>query len=75
MALAGAGIFWRKFVYRRIPPLQLSLHICAATSILVWTCWDVLFIKKPSEIGAIQGMITGLGWAALVMGITSGTIP
>jgi len=60
MALAGAGIFGGKFVYRRIPPLQLSLHICAATSILVWTCWDVLFIKKPSEIGAIQGMITGL---------------
>ncbi|KAA8517746.1 hypothetical protein F0562_015195 [Nyssa sinensis] len=64
----------------------LNTHICAATSLLVWTCWDVLFFKKPSVIGAIQGMITGLvcitpgaglvqGWAALVMGIASGTIP
>ena len=60
MALAWAGIFWRKFVYCRIPPLQFSSHICAATSILVWTCWDVLFFKKPSVIGAIQGMISGL---------------
>ena len=38
----------------------LNTHICAATSLLVWTCWDVLFFKKPSVIGAIQGMITGL---------------
>lgn len=38
----------------------LNTHICAATSLLTWVCWDVLFFKKPSVIGAIQGMITGL---------------
>ena len=38
----------------------LNTHICAATSLLVWTSWDVLLFKKPSVIGAIQGMITGL---------------
>lgn len=38
----------------------LNTHICAATSLLTWTCWDLVFFKKPSVIGAIQGMITGL---------------
>jgi Amt family ammonium transporter len=64
----------------------LNTNICAATSLLVWTCLDVIFFKKPSVIGAVQGMITGLvcitpgaglvqGWAAIVMGILSGSIP
>nr|XP_048319541.1 ammonium transporter 3 member 3-like [Ziziphus jujuba var. spinosa] len=64
----------------------LNTHICAATSLLIRTWWDIFFLKKPSAIGAIQGTMTGLvciapaaglvqGWAALVMGIASGTIP
>ncbi|KAL6010161.1 Ammonium transporter [Asimina triloba] len=64
----------------------LNTHICTTTSIIVWTCMDVLVFGKPSVIGSIQGMITGLvcitpaaglvqGWAALVMGIASGSIP
>jgi Amt family ammonium transporter len=47
---------------------------------------DLIFFKKPAVIGAVQGMITGLvaitpaagliaGWAAIVMGILSGSIP
>ncbi|XP_041023819.1 ammonium transporter 3 member 1-like [Juglans microcarpa x Juglans regia] len=96
LALAGAGILWMGWSgFNGGDPFSanvdssmavLNTHICAATSLLVWTCWDVLFFKKPSVIGAIQGMITGLvcitpgaglvqGWAALVMGIVSGTIP
>jgi Amt family ammonium transporter len=38
----------------------LNTNICAATSLLVWTWLDVIFFKKPSVIGAVQGMITGL---------------
>ncbi|CAA6654721.1 unnamed protein product [Spirodela intermedia] len=64
----------------------LNTNICAATSLLVWTCLDVAFFKKPSVIGAVQGMMTGLvcitpgaglvhGWAAIVMGMLSGSIP
>ncbi|XP_020095440.1 ammonium transporter 3 member 1-like [Ananas comosus] len=64
----------------------LNTNICAATSLLVWTCLDVAFFHKPSVIGAVQGMITGLvcitpgaglvqGWAAIVMGVLSGSIP
>ncbi|KAE8694957.1 Ammonium transporter 3 member 2 [Hibiscus syriacus] len=55
---------------------ELNTNICAATSLLVWRL-DVIFFKKPSVIGAVQGMITGLvcitpgaglvqGWAAIV---------
>ncbi|KAG6475345.1 hypothetical protein ZIOFF_064563 [Zingiber officinale] len=64
----------------------LNTHICASMSLLMWTTLDVIFFKKPSVIGAVQGMITGLvcitpgaglvqGWAAMLMGILSGSIP
>lgn len=47
---------------------------------------DLIFYKKPSLIGAVNGMITGLvaitpaagviaGWGAIVMGVCSGTVP
>lgn len=38
----------------------MNTNVCAATSLLVWTCLDVLVFGKPSVIGAVQGMITGL---------------
>nr|CAD1836850.1 unnamed protein product [Ananas comosus var. bracteatus] len=64
----------------------LNTHVCAATSLLMWTVLDVIVFGKPSVIGAIQGMITGLvcitpgagvvqGWAAIVMGVLSGSVP
>ncbi|KAI4301183.1 hypothetical protein L6164_034488 [Bauhinia variegata] len=64
----------------------LNTHICTAMSLLTWLLFDILFFGKPSVIGATQGMITGLvcitpaagvvqSWAALLMGILSGSIP
>ncbi|KAL3717415.1 hypothetical protein ACJRO7_008923 [Eucalyptus globulus] len=64
----------------------LNTHVCMATSLLTWLLLDILFFGKPSVIGATQGMITGLvcitpaagvvqGWAAILMGIMSGSIP
>lgn len=38
----------------------LNTNLSAATSLLVWTTLDVIFFGKPSVIGAIQGMVTGL---------------
>lgn len=38
----------------------LNTNICAATSLLVWTCLDVFYFGKPSVVGAVQGMMTGL---------------
>ncbi|OMP04944.1 Ammonium transporter [Corchorus olitorius] len=64
----------------------LNTHVCTATSLLTWLMLDIIFFGKPSVIGATQGMITGLvcitpaagvvqGWAAILMGIMSGSIP
>ena len=64
----------------------LNTNICAATSMLVWTLCDVLYYGKPSVIGAVNGMITGLvaitpaagviaGWSAIALGLGSGSVP
>lgn len=55
-------------------------------SMLTWMLLDVIFFKKPSVIGAVQGIITGLvaitpaagfvaGWGAVIIGLCSGLIP
>ncbi|XP_030462749.1 ammonium transporter 3 member 1-like [Syzygium oleosum] len=96
LTLAGAGLLWLGWAgFNGGDPYTantdssmavLNTNVCAATSLLVWTCLDVIFFKKPSVIGAVQGMITGLvcitpgaglvqGWAAIVMGILSGSVP
>lgn len=65
---------------------MLNTNICTAMSMLTWTCMDIFWWKKPSIIGAVNGMITGLvaitpaagvidGWAAIVFGIISGIVP
>jgi ammonium transporter, Amt family len=64
----------------------LNTNICAAMSLLTWTLLDMIFFGRPSVIGAVQGMITGLvaitpaagvvaGWGAIVMGVMAGSIP
>ncbi|XP_050370068.1 ammonium transporter 3 member 1-like [Argentina anserina] len=96
LTLAGAGLLWMGWAgFNGGSPYSANLtssmavvntNICAATSLLVWTWLDVIFFNKPSVIGAVQGMITGLvcitpaaglvqGWAAIVMGVLSGSVP
>lgn len=64
----------------------LNTNLCTAVSMLTWMLLDVAFFKKPSVIGAVQGIITGLvaitpaagyvaGWGAIIIGICSGSIP
>ncbi|KAJ6862361.1 ammonium transporter 3 member 1 [Populus alba x Populus x berolinensis] len=39
----------------------LNTHLCTATScLLTWVALDIIFFRKASAIGAVQGMITGL---------------
>ncbi|KAH9304723.1 hypothetical protein KI387_009127, partial [Taxus chinensis] len=38
----------------------MNTHVCAATSLLVWVALDMRVFGRPSLIGAVQGMITGL---------------
>ncbi|KAH7520970.1 hypothetical protein FEM48_Zijuj08G0202100 [Ziziphus jujuba var. spinosa] len=96
LMLAGAGLLWMGWAgFNGGDPYAanidssmavLNTNICAATSLLVWTWLDVIFFNKPSVIGAVQGMITGLvcitpgaglvqGWAAIAMGVMSGSVP
>jgi len=64
----------------------LNTNVCTAMSLLCWTACDMIYYKKPSVLGAVQGMITGLvaitpaagfvaGWGAIAIGFASGTIP
>jgi len=64
----------------------LNTNICTAVSMLTWTAWDVVRYKKPSVLGAVNGMICGLvaitpaagvvaGWGAIILGLCSGTLP
>jgi len=94
--LAGAGILWIGWNgFNGGDPYAasadagvavLNTNVCTAMSLLCWTMCDVIYFKKPSIIGAVQGMITGLvaitpcagvvaGWAAIAIGFASGTIP
>jgi ammonia channel protein AmtB len=68
--LAGAGLLWMgwsgfnggaPYAANTVAPIAvINTNICAATSLLVWTSLDVVFFGKPSVIGAVQGMMTGL---------------
>lgn len=68
--LAGAGLLWMGWTgfnggdpYAASADASLAVlntHVCAATSLLTWLILDVIFFKKASVIGAVQGMITGL---------------
>lgn len=70
LMLAGAGLLWlgwsgfnggAPYAANLVSSMAvLNTNICAATSLLVWTTLDVLFFGKPSVIGAVQGMMTGL---------------
>ena len=96
LMLTGAGILWIGWngfnggdPYAASPDAGaavLNTNICTAMSLLVWTSLDYFFFGKPSVIGAVNGMITGLvsitpaagviaGWAAVIMGVCSGSIP
>ncbi|KAK1000425.1 hypothetical protein LTS01_004987 [Friedmanniomyces endolithicus] len=96
LMMVGAGILWVGWngfnggdPYAASPDAGvavLNTNIATAFSMLTWTAMDIIFYKKPSIIGAINGMITGLvvitpaagfvaGWGAITMGFFSGTIP
>ncbi|KAK4543273.1 hypothetical protein LTR36_005632 [Oleoguttula mirabilis] len=96
LMMVGAGILWVGWngfnggdPYAASPEAGvavLNTNICTAFSMLTWTGMDIIFYKKPSIIGAINGMITGLvgitpaagfvaGWGAIIIGFCTGTIP
>jgi len=96
LTMVGAGILWTGWNgFNGGDPFNagtdagaaiLNTNIATAMSLLVWTVLDLIFFGRPSIIGSVQGMITGLvgitpaagfvaGWGAIIIGILSGSIP
>ena len=96
LTLVGAGILWIGWNgFNGGDPYSastdagaavLNTNLCTAMSCLTWIILDVAFYKKPSVLGAVNGIVTGLvaitpgaglvaGWGAIVMGFCSGSIP
>jgi len=94
--LIGAGLLWIGWAgFNGGDPYSassdagvavLNTNICTAMSLLTWTVCDLIYYRKPSIIGAVQGIITGLvgitpaagvvaGWGAIAIGFATGTIP
>ena len=64
---------------------MINTNLCTAVAMLVWIAWDYIFRDKPSLIGAVNGMITGLvgitpaagfvnGYGAIIIGVVASTI-
>ncbi|APZ42204.1 ammonium transporter [Acidihalobacter ferrooxydans] len=94
--LAGAGLLWLGWngfnggdpyaASADAGAAVLNTNVTTAMSLLVWTVLDYTYFGKPSAVGAVQGMITGLvaitpaagfinGYEAILLGILSGSIP
>src|SRR3954452_656567 len=63
----------------------LTTNLCSAVAVLVWVRWDYATGRKPSLIGSVNGMITGLvaitpgagfvnGWGAIAIGAIAASI-
>ncbi len=95
MVATGAGLLWLGwngfnggdpyFAGASASAAVLNTNLCTAVAFLVWVCWDYLTGRKPSLLGGINGMITGLvcitpaagyvnGFGALALGVIASTI-
>src|SRR6202011_5555875 len=89
MVAAGAGLLWlgwngfnggdSYYAGANASAAVLNTNLCTAVAMLGWIAWDYIFRDKPSLIGSVNGMITGLvaitpaagfvnGYGAIVIG-------
>jgi Amt family ammonium transporter len=63
----------------------LNTNLCTAVAFTMWIAWDYITGRKPSMIGGVNGIITGLvaitpaagyvnGWGAIAIGIIACTL-
>lgn len=93
MTAVGAGILWvgwhgfsagsALMANGSAGMAMLSTHLCASSASITWIILDWLKFGKPSVLGAMTGMVAGLGmiaagagfvspWGAIVIGIIAG---
>ncbi|HWY17733.1 MAG TPA: ammonium transporter [Solirubrobacteraceae bacterium] len=95
MVAAGAGLLWlgwngfnggdSYYAGANASAAVINTNLCTAVAMLVWIFWDYAFRDKPSLIGSVNGMITGLvaitpcagfvnGYGAIAVGVIASTI-
>src|SRR5438067_8431603 len=95
MVATGAGLLWLGwngfnggdpyYAGADAAAAVLNTNLCTAVAFLVWIGWDYATGRKPSLIGSVNAMITGLvaitpaagyvnGWGAGAIGIIGSTI-
>jgi Amt family ammonium transporter len=95
MVATGAGLLWLGwngfnggdpyYAGQAAATAVLNTNLATAVALMVWILWDVIFGDKPSLIGWVNGMITGLvaitpcagfinGYGAIVVGALGATI-
>ena len=63
----------------------LNTNVCTAVAFMIWIGWDYITGRKPSMIGGVNGIITGLvaitpaagyvnGWGAIAIGVIASTL-
>ncbi len=96
VTLVGAGILWLGwngfnggdpyFANADAGAAVLNTNVATAVALLVWSLIDKVAYGKPSIIGAVNGMISGLvaitpaagyvnGYGAIIIGVCAGIIP
>jgi ammonium transporter, Amt family len=95
MVATGAGLLWLGwngfnggdpyYAGASASAAVLNTNLACAVAFLGWIAWDYITGSKPTLIGSVNGMITGLvaitpaagyvnGWGALAIGIIGTTI-
>jgi len=95
MVATGAGLLWLGwngfnggdpyYASQDAASAVLNTNLATAVAMMGWIMWDYIFGDKPSLIGTVNGMITGLvaitpsagfvnGWGAIVVGFVGTTV-
>jgi Amt family ammonium transporter len=95
MVAVGAGLLWLGwngfnggdpyYAGADAAAAVLNTNLSCAIAFLTWVAWDYIMGQKPSLIGSVNAMITGLvvitpgagyvnGWGALAIGICGSTL-
>jgi Amt family ammonium transporter len=95
MVMVGAGLLWlgwngfnggdSYYAGADASAAVVNTNLCTAVAVMVWIAWDYIFRDKPSLIGSVNGMITGLvaitpaagfvnGYGAIIIGVVASTL-
>jgi Amt family ammonium transporter len=95
MVATGAGLLWLGwngfnggdpyFAGASASAAVVNTNVCTAVAMLAWIAWDLIFKDKPTLIGTVNGMITGLvgitpaagyvnGYGAIIIGVVATTV-